>query len=184
MRKILVLLVLILTGTAAYLWFEPTDSNDALQTDQELMPDYIAQNITRRLFDSDGYLVDSVSAQRLEHFELLGFTQFEKPVYTLYNEDHQPSWQASSQYAVWVPQDKIILEQQVRIDSLQQNELIDWLETDTLEMLFPDNKLQNNQPVLIQGQGFYIKGSGIKADLTSKTFQLVQHEQTVYRNEE
>ena len=91
MRKILVLLVLILTGTAAYLWFEPTDSNDALQTDQELMPDYIAQNITRRLFDSDGYLVDSVSAQRLEHFELLGFTQFEKPVYTLYNEDHQPS---------------------------------------------------------------------------------------------
>ena len=184
MRKILVLLVLILTGSAAYLWFEPEENTDALQTDQELMPDYIAQNITRRLYDADGHLVDSVSAKRLEHFELLGFTQFEKPLYTLYNEKHQPSWQASSQYAVWFPQDKIILEEQVRIESLQQNELIDWLETDTLEMLFPDNRLQNNQPVLIQGQGFYIKGSGIKADLTNKTFQLVQHEQTVYRNEE
>lgn len=184
MRKILVLLVLILTGSAAYLWFEPEENTDALQTDQELMPDYIAQNITRRLYDADGHLVDSVSAKRLEHFELLGFTQFEKPLYTLYNEKHQPSWQASSQYAVWFPQDKIILEEQVRIESLQQNELIDWLETDTLEMLFPDNRLQNNQPVLIQGQGFYIKGSGIKADLTNRTFQLVQHEQTVYRNEE
>jgi lipopolysaccharide export system protein LptC len=182
MRKLLVLLVLLLTGTAAYLWFEP-DNTDALQTDQELLPDYIAQNITRKLYDADGYLVDTVSAERLEHFERLGFTQFEKPVYTLYNEDHQASWQASSQYAVWFPQDKVILEQQVRIDSLQQNEMIERIETATLEMLFPDNKLQNNQPVLIQGKGFYIKGSGIEADLTSKTFQLSQHEQTVYRNE-
>lgn len=184
MRKVLVLLVMLLTATAAYLWFEPADNSDALQTDQELLPDYVAQNITRRMYGSDGYLIDSVSAQRLEHFELLGFTQFEKPVYTLYNKEHLPSWQASSQYAVWFPQDKIILEQQVRIDNLQQNELIEHLETDTLEMLFPDNRLQNNQPVLIQGRGFYIKGSGIKADLTSKTFQLIQHEQTVYHNEE
>lgn len=184
MRKVLVLLVMLLTATAAYLWFEPADNSDALQTDQELLPDYVAQNITRRMFGSDGYLIDSVSAQRLEHFELLGFTQFEKPVYTLYNKEHLPSWQASSQYAVWFPQDKIILEQQVRIDNLQHNELIEHLETDTLEMLFPDNRLQNNQPVLIQGRGFYIKGSGIKADLTSKTFQLIQHEQTVYHNEE
>ena len=183
MRKILVLLVLILTGTAAYLWFEPADSTDALQTDQELMPDYIAQNITRRLFDSDGYLIDSVSAQRLEHFELLGFTQFEKPVYTLYNENHQPSWQASSQYAVWFPQDKVILEQQVRIDSLLPNDMIKHIETNTLEMLFPDNKLQNNQPVLIQGNGFFIKGTGIEADLSNRTFQLSQHEKTVYLNE-
>ena len=183
MRKILVLLVLILTGTAAYLWFEPADSTDALQTDQELMPDYIAQNITRRLFDSDGYLIDSVSAQRLEHFELLGFTQFEKPVYTLYNENHQPSWQASSQYAVWFPQDKVILEQQVRIESLLPGDLIKHIETSTLEMLFPDNKLQNNQPVLIQGNGFFIKGTGIEADLSNRTFQLSQHDKTVYLNE-
>lgn len=183
MRKLFVILVMLLTGTAAYLWFKPADSLDELQTDQELMPDYIAQNIIRRLYDADGYLIDTVSAQRLEHFEQLGFTQFEKPVYTLYNNLHQPSWQASSRYAVWFPQDKVILEQEVSIDSLDSKELIERIETDTLEMLFPDNKLKNNQPVLIQGKGFYIKGSGIDADLTKKTFQLVQHEQTVYHNE-
>ena len=183
MRKLLIALVLALAGTAAYLWFEPVNTDD-LQTDQELLPDYVAQNITRRLYGADGYLVDTVSAQRLEHFERLGFTQFEKPIYTLYNDAHQPSWQASSQYAVWFPQDKVILEQQVRIDSLQTHEMIEYIETETLEMLFPDNKLQNNQPVLIRGKGFYIKGSGIEADLTSRTFQLSQHEQTVYRNED
>jgi lipopolysaccharide export system protein LptC len=183
MRKLLVLFVLILAGTAAYLWFEP-DSTDALQTDRELLPDYVAQNVTRRLYGTDGFLIDTVSAERLEHFERLGFTQFEKPVYTLYNEAHQANWQASSLYAVWFPQDKVILEQQVRIDSLQQNEMIEYIETTTLEMLFPDNKLQNNQPVLIQGKGFYITGSGIEADLTNRTFQLSQHDQTVYRNED
>ncbi|MDP5136648.1 LPS export ABC transporter periplasmic protein LptC [Rheinheimera baltica] len=184
MRKLLIFVVLLLTGTAAYLWFQPTDDSDSLQTDQELLPDYVAQNITRRLFDVEGYLVDTVSAERLEHFELLGFTQFEKPVYTLYNNQHQPSWQASSQYAVWFPQDKVILEQQVSIDSLEPNELIERIETERLEMLFPDNKLKNNQPVLIQGKGFYIKGSGIDADLSQKTFQLLQHEHTVYQNED
>lgn len=184
MRKLFTLLIVLLTGTAAYLWFEPADNSNALQTDQELLPDYVAQNVTRRIFNSDGYLVDSISAKRLEHFELLGFTQFEKPVYTLYNEQHQPIWQGSSQYAVWFPQDKIILEQQVKIDSLQHDELIEHIETESLEMLFPDNRLQNNQPVLISGKGFYIKGNGIKADLTTKTFQLIQHEQTVYDNED
>lgn len=183
MRKLLVIIVIILAATAAYLWFEPTNEIDPLQTDQELLPDYVAQNITRRLFNAEGYLIDTVSAARLEHFERLGFTQFEKPVYTLYNNAHNPSWQASSQYAVWYPQDKVILQQQVRIDSLLQSEMIESIETETLEMLFPDNKLQNKHPVLIQGKGFYIKGSGIEADLTRKTFQLLQHEQTVYRNE-
>ncbi|WP_215398228.1 LPS export ABC transporter periplasmic protein LptC [Rheinheimera oceanensis] len=184
MRKLLVLLVLLLAGTAAYLWFEPEDNPDALQTDQELLPDYVAENITRTLYNEEGYRADSVTALRLEHFELLGFTQFEQPVYTLFNEEFQPSWQASSKYAIWFPQDKIILEQQVIIESLLQNELVERIETDTLEMLFPDNRLQNNQPVYIHGKGFYIEGIGLQADLTERTLQLVQHQKTVYRNED
>lgn len=184
MRKLLTLLVVVLTGTALYLWFEPADSIDPLQSDQELLPDYIAQNVTRRLYNADGHLADTVSASRLEHFERLGFTQFEKPVYTLYNTEHQPSWQASSEYAIWFPQDKIILERQVSIQSQLQTEMIERIETEHLEMLFPDNTLQNTHPVRIQGKGFYILGSGIQADLTSKTFQLRQHQQTVYSNED
>ena len=81
MRKLFVLVVLILTSTAAYLWFTPQDNSRALQTDQELLPDYIALNVTRRLYNADGYLTDNVSAKRLEHFDQLGFTQFEMPVY-------------------------------------------------------------------------------------------------------
>lgn len=183
MRKILVMLVLALAAAATYLWFEPDDSSDALQTDQELMPDYVAKQVTRTLFDAEGYLADSITAAQLEHFEQLGFTQFDQPVYTLFNNEHQPSWQASSRQAIWFPQDRIILEQDVVIESLLQNELVRRIETGALEMLFPDNRLQNNQAVYIQGDGFYIEGVGLRADLSDKTLQLIQHNKTVYRNE-
>lgn len=184
MRKLLLPVVLLLASIAGYLWFNPQNDEAALQTDQELLPDYIALNITRRLYNTDGYQADVVSAQRLEHFEQLGFMQFEKPVYTLYNEQHQPDWQASSEYAVWFVQDKVILEQQVRIKSLSQEQLFDSLETESLEMLFPDNRLQNNLPVLISGKGFEIKGVGINADLINRSFKLLQHHETVYLNEQ
>ncbi|MBZ9612214.1 LPS export ABC transporter periplasmic protein LptC [Rheinheimera maricola] len=183
MRKVLPMLVLILTSIAAYLWFEPDDSNSMLRTDQELMPDYVATDVTRTLFNAEGYRADSVAAAQLEHFEQLGFTQFDQPVYTLFNAEHKPSWQASSRSAIWFPQDRVILEQDVVIESLLQSELVRRIETSTLEMLFPDNRLQNNQPVYIQGDGFFIEGIGLRADLTEKTLQLIQHNKTVYRNE-
>ncbi|MDX3773465.1 LPS export ABC transporter periplasmic protein LptC [Chromatiaceae bacterium AAb-1] len=183
MRKLFVLIVLILTGIAAYLWFSPTEPEDTLLTDQELIPDYIAEQVSRILFDEQGNIADQVQAERLEHFETLGFTQFEKPTYTLYTQNNQPAWQASSQYAVWFPEDRIILDKQVNIINLQQDELIEKIETVSLEMLFPDNKLQTDQPVRLLGKGFYINGVGMRADLTEKTMLILQHQETVYLNE-
>ena len=183
MRKLFILFVTILVVTAGYLWFQPDDSDTLLTTDQELRPDYIANDIKRTLYNDHGYKTDSVTAERLDHFEQLGFTQFEQPFYTLYNDQGQESWTAQSKMATWYPEDRMILEQDVIIESLLQNELIERIETDTLEMLFPDNRLQNNQAVRVQGKGFYIEGVGIQADLTQKTLHLLQHNKTVYQNE-
>ncbi|WNO62177.1 LPS export ABC transporter periplasmic protein LptC [Rheinheimera sp. MMS21-TC3] len=183
MRKLLVLLVLALVLTASYLWFKPDNNTALVSADQKLQPDYIASEISRTLYNDQGYKTDSVTAVRLEHFDQLGFTHFEQPIYTLYNNQHQPSWTAHSQTATWYPEDRIILEHKVIIESLLQNELIERIETDTLEMLFPDNRLQNNQPVRVIGKGFIIEGVGIQADLTNKTLHLLQHNKTVYQNE-
>lgn len=182
MKKVLALVVIVLVSIAGYIWFTPDDGS-ALKTDQELLPDYVAQNITRTLYDENGYIADTVKANRLEHFELLGFTQFEQPVYTLYN-NQKVSWQANSNHAVWFAEDKIILEQQVNIVSLQPDELIERIKTDTLELIFPANLLQTDRPVFIQGKGFYIEGVGLQADLTKQTLQLVKHNKTVYLNEQ
>lgn len=183
MRKLLFTTVLILVILASYLWFSPGEEDYNLHTDQELTPDYIADQITRTLFDEEGNIAEKVQAEHLEHFDTLGFTQFERPVYTLFGENNKPAWQASSFNAVWFPEDRIILDQQVIIVNLLQDELIERIETSSLEMLFPDNRLQTDQAVRLQGKGFYINGIGMRADLSEKTLELLQHQETVYLNE-
>lgn len=183
MRKLFILIIFALVATATYLWFAPDPADDAMQAEREILPDYIAEDVTQLIFDEQGQLTEQIKAERLEHFEQLGFTQFELPVYTLFNQNIQPAWQATSLYGIWFPEDKVVLEQNVKITNLQPDDLVQWIETDMLEMLFPDNSLQTSHPVYVQGNGFYIKGSGLQADLTEKTLQLLQHQETVYLNE-
>ena len=58
MRKLLFLLVLALVITAAYLWFNPAAQTDTNYADRELLPDYIAEQVTRTLYDAQGYVED------------------------------------------------------------------------------------------------------------------------------
>ncbi len=184
MKKILTLLVLALVLTATYLWFNPAEQTDAQSADRELLPDYIAEQVTRTLYDDQGYVADHIQAERLEFFERLGFTQFEQPKYTLFDAGHMPAWEVTSQFGIWLPDDKIILEQQVRIHNVNGNELVDSIDTDNLELLLPSKMLQTSAAVQIIGKGFYINGIGLQADLTEQNLRIIKHLETVYANEQ
>ncbi|KKO49581.1 hypothetical protein VT06_05105 [Arsukibacterium sp. MJ3] len=183
MKKTLMLLVLALVLLATYLWFNPAQQTDPNYADRELLPDYIAEQVTRTLFDEQGYVADLIKAERLEFFERLGFTQFEQPQYTLFDAEHLPAWQVTSQFGIWLPDDKIILEQDVSITNVNGNELIDRIYTDTLELLLPAKTLHTNAPIKIIGKGFYINGIGMQADLTEQKLRIIKHLETVYSNE-
>jgi lipopolysaccharide export system protein LptC len=184
MKKVLFVLVFALVLTATYLWFNPTEQSSLNDGDRELLPDYIAEQVTLTLYDKQGYVADHIQAERLEFFERLGFTQFEKPEYTLFDMEHQPAWQVTSQFGIWLPDDKIILEQQVRIVNINGNELVDRIDTDDLELLLPSKILQTSAPVKIIGKGFYINGIGLQADLTEQKLRIIKHLETVYANEQ
>tara|TARA_R110002126_G_scaffold98045_35_gene228224 strand:- start:15050 stop:15607 length:558 start_codon:yes stop_codon:yes gene_type:complete len=184
MRKLLFLLVLALVITAAYLWFNPAAQTDTNYADRELLPDYIAEQVTRTLYDAQGYVEDHIKAGRLEFFERLGFTQFEQPEYTLFDAQHQPAWQVTSQFGIWLPDDKIILEQQVRISNINGDELVERIDTDNLELLLPSRILQTTAAVNITGKGFYINGIGLQADLAEENLRIIKHLETVYTNEQ
>jgi len=183
MRKLFVLSVSLLVLLAAYLWFSPQDSELDLQADREFQPDYIAENVTLRIYGKDGYIADHVRASKLEHFEQLGFTQFDLPRYTLFNTEHQPAWEISSLHAVWFPEDKIILEQQVVLQNMLAGELIERINTESLQLLLPEKKIQTHEAVAIKGLGFNIKGIGLEARLTDKHLLLNRHLETIYHNE-
>jgi lipopolysaccharide export system protein LptC len=183
MKKILMPLVLALVLLATYLWFNPTQQTDQNYADRELLPDYIAEQVTRTLFDEQGYITDLITAERLEFFERLGFTQFEQPKYTLFDAEHMPAWQVTSQFGIWLPDDKIILEQDVSITNVNGNELVDRIDTDTLEMLLPAKTIHTSAPIKIIGKCFYINGIGMQADLTEQKLRIIKHLETVYSNE-
>lgn len=183
MRKLFVLVVATLVLIAAYLWFIPKDTATDSAVDREFQPDYIAENVILRSYDKDGYIAEQVKAAKLEHFEQLGFTQFDLPRYTLFNVEHQPAWEFSSLQAVWFPEDKIILEQHVVLQNMQPGEMIQQITTASLQMLLPENKLQTHEAVAIKGLGFDMKGIGLEARLSDKHLQLNQHLETTYHNE-
>ncbi len=183
MRKFFVLSVTALVLLAAYLWFAPQGGDTDRQADREFLPDYIAENLTLRVYDQQGYIADHLQAKRLEHFEQLGFTQFELPRYTLFNDEHQAAWEISSQQGIWFPEDKIILEQQVLLRNLLPGEFIEQVETASLQMLLPEETLQTHERVRLSGPGFYILGIGLQADLTAQHLVLQKHLETVYANE-
>ncbi|MDX1676800.1 LPS export ABC transporter periplasmic protein LptC [Arsukibacterium sp.] len=184
MKKVLFLLVLALVSTATYLWFSPTDSSDASYADRELLPDYIAEQVTRTLYDEQGFVADLIQADRLEFFERLGFTQFEQPRYTLFDAEHQAAWAVTSQFGIWLPEDKIILEQDVNISNINGSELLERIQTANLELLLPEKTIQTTAAVQIIGQGFYINGIGLQADLTEQNLRIIKHLETVYTNEQ
>lgn len=183
MRKLLILLVSMLVMLAAWLWFTPEQNNLDRQADREFIPDYIAENLTLRIYDKEGYIADHLQAQRLEHFEQLGFTQFEQPRYTLFNAEHRAAWEISSKDGVWFPQDKIVLEQQVLLRNLLPTGFVERVETASLQLLLPEKNLQTHEAVRIVGPGFYINGVGMMADLSEHRIQLQKHLETVYLNE-
>ncbi|WP_019675254.1 LPS export ABC transporter periplasmic protein LptC [Arsukibacterium perlucidum] len=184
MKKTLFLLVFALVLTATYLWFNPTEQTDPNYADRELMPDYIAEQVTRTLYDEQGYVADLIQAGRLEFFERLGFTQFEQPKYTLFDQEHQATWEVTSQFGIWLPDDKIILEQDVRISNVSGSELLDRIDTANLELLLPSKKIQTAAAVKIIGKGFHINGIGLQADLTEQNLRIIKHLETVYTNEQ
>lgn len=183
MRKLFVLSVGCLVLLAAYLWFRPQENTYDLHADREFQPDYIAEHVTLRIYDKDGYIADHVRASKLEHFERLGFTQFDLPRYTLFNAEHQPAWEISSLHAVWFPDDKIILEQQVVLQNLLPGELIEQIDTASLQLLLPEKKIQTHEAVTIKGLGFNVKGIGLEARLSDRHVLLNRHLETIYQNE-
>jgi len=183
MRKFFLLVVILLVATASFLWFSPQKTDTQSASDRQFQPDYIAENVTLRVYDQEGYIADLIKASKLEHFEFLGFTQFDLPRYTLFNEAHQPNWEISSLHAVWFPEDKIILEQRVVLLNLLAGELIQRIETASLQMLLPEKKILSHDAVAIKGLGFDIKGIGLEARLSDKNLLLQRHLETIYHNE-
>ena len=74
-------LVLIVAGAAGfYSWQLLDQEQSGTPANQDSQPDYVAQDLTRMIYNEEGHLSDLIRAQRMEHFERFGFLQFDFPI--------------------------------------------------------------------------------------------------------
>lgn len=183
MRRWLLLLLAVTLSASFWYWWSHSDDDQRPATEPELIPDFIAENLTRIVYDEQGQLSELVQAVRMEHYDLLGFTQLEKPVFTLLDRTQQRNWQLSSNSAVLYPDDKLILDGAVLLQNLSADALIDQVQTGYLEMLLPSEQLVTDERVELVGDGFSIVGRGLRASIVQQSIELKEHIRTDYHHE-
>ncbi|MEE2001817.1 LPS export ABC transporter periplasmic protein LptC [Alkalimonas sp. MEB108] len=179
-RSLLLLLGLV---AVVWYWYDRSEDTSTSLTDRELIPDFVAEQLTRIVYNEQGQLSELMQAKRMEHYDLLGFTQLEKPVFTLQDRAHNLSWQASSNTAVLYPDDKLILDGAVLLQNLIKDDLIDRVQTSYLEMLLPSEQFVTDEEVQIIGDGFTISGRGLRASILQQTIEIENHIRTDYHHE-
>jgi len=156
---------------------EQSQLND--QDDIELIPNYQAVNLSSKLYDKQGKLSHQVAAEKMEHYETLGFAVFQNPVYTLYLDSGQP-WQITAGEGTLYSNNRIQLEKNVKIVNLRSQEYIKQIATEYIEINLQDKTLSSDQKVTISGLDYEINSIGIIGNLTTQQYELKDHVQTKY----
>jgi lipopolysaccharide export system protein LptC len=145
--------------------------------DLELIPNYQAVNLNSQLYDKQGRLSHQMVAQRMEHYEALGFAVFHNPVYTLYLDDGMP-WQVTAGEGTLYTNNKIQLEKDVKIVNLREQEYIKQITTEYIEIDLTEKTLSSDQKVTISGLNYEVNSIGVFGNLTTQQYEFTDHVQT------
>ncbi len=144
-------------------------------------PEFIAENLNSDIYKASGALSYNVEAQRMEHYAQLEVTHFEYPRYTLYPRNNKPTWQVTANEGTLYNNNRVKLENRVRLIATDEDSLIQEVHGKNLEMDLRTNIISSEQTILILGKGFTMYGSGLIVDLNTTQMTLTQHVQTIYK---
>lgn len=147
----------------------------------ELTPEFIAEQLQSDIFDEQGKLSYVIDADRMEHYADLSVTHFELPKYTLFPKNDDSPWKMSANEATLYDNNRVILKNRVRLVATDENSLIQEIEGKELELDLKTNIISSEHTILIHGKGFTMYGSGLIVDLNTTQMTLTEHVQTIYK---
>jgi lipopolysaccharide export system protein LptC len=152
-----------------------------LQTiDETITPDFIAENLHSNVYKSKGNLAYVVDAHRMEHYPELNITNFEFPQYTLHPKNDAPAWKVSANEGILYNNNRVKLENNVRVLATDQNSLLQEVQGKYFELDLKTNILSSEQEIKIIGKGFTIDGKGLIVDLNTNQMTLTKHVKSIY----
>jgi len=154
---------------------EPENDANSLS----VVPNYQAVNLNSMLYDKEGKLSHQVVADKMEHYEDLGFAIFENPVYTLYLDGGEP-WRVTAAEGTLNDNNSIELEKNVKIVNLRSQEYVKQITTEYIKINLQDKTLYSDQLVEISGVDYTVKSIGLNGNLSTQQYELTQHVQTQF----
>lgn len=151
----------------------------SVENDGILVPNYQAVKLNSMLYDESGKLSHQVLADKMEHYQELGFTIFENPVYTIYLDDGEP-WQVTASEGTLHSNKRIQLEKNVKIVNLRSQEFVKEIKTQYIEIDLQDKTLSSDQIVSISGTNYMVTSLGIFGNLSTQQYELKDHVQTQF----
>mgnify|MGYP003114037453 FL=1 len=161
-----------------YPYFTKVDITASEETQVIAKPDYTAIELKQTAYNEQGKVSHKVTAVKMELYQQLGFTFFEKPIFTLYNE--QQTWRINADEATLYDDRQLVLEGNVKAQNLADNAMIDTITAQTINVDIKLLTMQSQQPVVITGPNLKITGKGLEADLKTEVIKLINHTRTLY----
>jgi lipopolysaccharide export system protein LptC len=149
------------------------------RSDPSLIPNYQAVNLRSQLYDEEGRLSHQVAADKMEHYDALGFAVFENPVYTLFLDDGEP-WEVTAQEGTLYANNRIQLEKGVKITNLRSDEYVKQITTEYIEIDIQEKTLSSNEMVTISGVNYDVTSVGLFGNLSTQQYELKEHVQTKF----
>jgi lipopolysaccharide export system protein LptC len=161
-------------------WMADEPKAPKQQTDEAWLPNYQANTMRSTLYDNNGVINHQMFALKMEHFELLGFTLFRQPEYTIFLNAQQP-WKIVATEGTLYEDNRIQFENDVTITSVDEQGYLQSIRTNFIEVNLNDKTMTSDQPVVISGQNYVISSNGLNASLETQQYELHDHVQTVYQ---
>ncbi|GAA75754.1 MAG: LPS export ABC transporter periplasmic protein LptC [Colwellia sp.] len=176
-----IILSVLFISCMVWLWYPYfTQVNLPQQTEADIIakPDYTAIELKQTAYDENGKISHKVTAARMELYQELGFTFFDKPIFTLYND--KQTWRINANEATLYEGRQLILEGNVVASNLTDNAMIDKINADNIQVDIKLLTMQSEQPVIVTGPNLKITGKGLEADLKTEVIKLINHTRTIY----
>lgn len=185
-KRTLLILILVIAVAGVVLWrplFIGDEDEVPDLTDQDT-PDFIAEGLRTRIFETDGRLAHQLFADRMEHFSLSGLTRLTNPEYVSFLSEAPETagnqWEITAENGYFYNDESLLLETNVLIRNLSGQGYIQRIETQQLDIDLQAQLLYTEAPVTILGARFEMRGNGLQIDLEAQQVKLVEHVQTIY----
>ncbi|NCP63658.1 MAG: LPS export ABC transporter periplasmic protein LptC [Paraglaciecola sp.] len=176
------LLFLLALGLSLPEWLSTEAPTQKSETEEAWVPNYQAKAMLSTLYNKNGKINHQVYAEKMEHFDLLGFTLFKQPQYVLFAQAQYP-WRINAAEGTLYDDQRLQFENSVEINSLNEQGMVQVIRTDFVEVDLEAKTMVSDQLVNIAGPNYVIDSNGFSVSLETQQYELLDHVKTIYQPE-